>query len=517
MSKNEKTDTADKSLDRQAENKKTVAPKASRSKAEKLQNTAESKSKEATDKKAATAKETVTGKAEAKAKVEAVELPSETDEQDLAATEVEIQDLDEYENDPETENYLDDDKTIDEFEAAEDEEIDVDMFDDISDDAEDSIEEDIFDLSDDELDEDDLDIDDVPISDLDMSVLRPLITKGRANKKILKQDDVLDYLERIKFEEDRLDEIIEGLERAGIEVIDEKEEAERERDRNKKAEAFNDSMLVDDPVRMYLKEIGKVDLLTAEEERELAIRMEAGDEFAKQHLTEANLRLVVSIAKRYTGRGMQFLDLIQEGNLGLIKAVDKFDYTKGFKFSTYATWWIRQAITRAIADQARTIRIPVHMVETINKLIRIQRQLLQELGREPEIEEIANEMDITPEKVREIMKKSQEPVSLEKPIGEEEDSHLGDFIPDDDAPSPADQAAFTLLKEQLLEVLKGLTPREEKVLRLRFGLDDGRQRTLEEVGREFNVTRERIRQIEAKALRKMRHPSRSKKLREYLD
>ncbi|NLK02384.1 MAG: RNA polymerase sigma factor RpoD [Clostridiaceae bacterium] len=355
------------------------------------------------------------------------------------------------------------------------------------------------------------------MSDLDMSVLRPLITKGRANKKILKQDDVLDYLERIKFEEDRLDEIIEGLERAGIEIIDEKEEAERERDRNKKAEAFNDSMLVDDPVRMYLKEIGKVDLLTAEKERELAIRMEAGDEFAKQHLTEANLRLVVSIAKRYTGRGMQFLDLIQEGNLGLIKAVDKFDYTKGFKFSTYATWWIRQAITRAIADQARTIRIPVHMVETINKLIRIQRQLLQELGREPEIEEIANEMDITPEKVREIMKKSQEPVSLEKPIGEEEDSHLGDFIPDDDAPSPADQAAFTLLKEQLLEVLKGLTPREEKVLRLRFGLDDGRQRTLEEVGREFNVTRERIRQIEAKALRKMRHPSRSKKLREYLD
>ncbi|HZW97840.1 MAG TPA: RNA polymerase sigma factor RpoD [Bacillota bacterium] len=355
------------------------------------------------------------------------------------------------------------------------------------------------------------------MSDLDMAVLRPLITKGRANKKILKQDEVLDYLERIKFEEDRLDEIIEGLERAGIEVVDEKEEAERERDRNKKAEAFNDSMLVDDPVRMYLKEIGKVDLLTAEEERDLAIRMEAGDEDAKQHLTEANLRLVVSIAKRYTGRGMQFLDLIQEGNLGLIKAVDKFDYTKGFKFSTYATWWIRQAITRAIADQARTIRIPVHMVETINKLIRIQRQLLQELGREPEVEEIANEMEITPEKVREIMKKSQEPVSLEKPIGEEEDSHLGDFIPDDDAPSPADQAAFTLLKEQLLEVLKGLTPREEKVLRLRFGLDDGRQRTLEEVGREFNVTRERIRQIEAKALRKMRHPSRSKKLKEYLD
>ncbi len=424
---------------------------------------------------------------------------------------------------------LDLDKEIDEFEASDDEEIDVDMFDDIDDDDgeedDDVVDVDNYDDIDGDMngnDLDDIDLEDdidedIPMSDLDMAVLRPLITKGRANKKILKQDEVLDYLERIKFEEDRLDEIIEGLERAGIEVVDEKEEAERERDRNKKAEAFNDSMLVDDPVRMYLKEIGKVDLLTAEEERDLAIRMEAGDEDAKQHLTEANLRLVVSIAKRYTGRGMQFLDLIQEGNLGLIKAVDKFDYTKGFKFSTYATWWIRQAITRAIADQARTIRIPVHMVETINKLIRIQRQLLQELGREPEVEEIANEMEITPEKVREIMKKSQEPVSLEKPIGEEEDSHLGDFIPDDDAPSPADQAAFTLLKEQLLEVLKGLTPREEKVLRLRFGLDDGRQRTLEEVGREFNVTRERIRQIEAKALRKMRHPSRSKKLKEYLD
>jgi RNA polymerase primary sigma factor len=514
MSKNEKMDTANKSSDRQAENEETAVRKSSRGKTEKKQAATESKRKDTTEKKAVATKKTVKSKTEAKAKE--VELPLETDERSLAATEEVVQDLDEYEDNPEAEDFLDDDKTIDEFEAGEDEELDVDMFDDISDDTEDNIEEDIFDLSDDELD-DDLDIDDVPLSDLDMSVLRPLITKGRANKKTLKQDDVLDYLERIKFEEDRLDEIIDGLERAGIEVIDEKEEAEREHDRNKKAEAFNDSMLVDDPVRMYLKEIGKVDLLTAEEERELAIRMEAGDEFAKQHLTEANLRLVVSIAKRYTGRGMQFLDLIQEGNLGLIKAVDKFDYTKGFKFSTYATWWIRQAITRAIADQARTIRIPVHMVETINKLIRIQRQLLQELGREPEIEEIANEMDITPEKVREIMKKSQEPVSLEKPIGEEEDSHLGDFIPDDDAPSPADQAAFTLLKEQLLEVLKGLTAREEKVLRLRFGLDDGRQRTLEEVGREFNVTRERIRQIEAKALRKMRHPSRSKKLREYLD
>ncbi len=274
---------------------------------------------------------------------------------------------------------------------------------------------------------------------------------------------------------------------------------------------------VDDPVRMYLKEIGRVNLLTAEEEKELAAAMEEGDLEAKDHLIEANLRLVVSIAKRYVGRGMSFLDLIQEGNLGLLKAVEKFDYKKGFKFSTYATWWIRQAITRSIADQARTIRIPVHMVETINKLIRIQRQLVQELGRDPEVDELAKAMATTPEKIREIMKISQEPVSLEKPIGEEEDSHLGDFIPDDDASSPADQAAFTLLREQLLEELAGLTPREEQVLRLRFGLDDGRQRTLEEVGKEFDVTRERIRQIEAKALRKMRHPSRSRRLKEYLD
>ena len=274
---------------------------------------------------------------------------------------------------------------------------------------------------------------------------------------------------------------------------------------------------IDDPVRMYLKEIGKVPLLTAEEEVELALAMEKGDKEAKRRLAEANLRLVVSIAKRYVGRGMLFLDLIQEGNLGLIKAVEKFDYRKGFKFSTYATWWIRQAITRAIADQARTIRIPVHMVETINKLIRVSRQLLQELGRDPQPEEIAKEMNMSVEKVREIMKISQEPVSLETPIGEEEDSHLGDFIPDEDVPAPAEAAAFTLLKEQLLNVLVTLTPREEKVLRLRFGLDDGRARTLEEVGKEFNVTRERIRQIEAKALRKLRHPSRSKKLKDYLD
>ena len=274
---------------------------------------------------------------------------------------------------------------------------------------------------------------------------------------------------------------------------------------------------IDDPVRMYLKEIGKVPLLSAEEEIELAKRMEQGDVAAKKRLSEANLRLVVSIAKRYVGRGMLFLDLIQEGNLGLIKAVEKFDYRKGYKFSTYATWWIRQAITRAIADQARTIRIPVHMVETINKLIRVSRQLLQQYGREPQPEEIAAEMGISEDKVREIMKIAQEPVSLETPIGEEEDSHLGDFIPDDDAPAPAEAAARTLMKEQLLNALKTLTPREEMVLKLRFGLEDGRQRTLEEVGREFKVTRERIRQIEAKALRKLRHPSRSRKLKDSID
>ena len=281
--------------------------------------------------------------------------------------------------------------------------------------------------------------------------------------------------------------------------------------------ALSKSISVEDPVRMYLKEIGKVPLLTAEEEVELAKRMEAGDEYAKQKLCEANLRLVVSIAKKYMGRGMLFLDLIQEGNLGLIKAVDKFDYRKGYKFSTYATWWIRQAITRSIADQARTIRIPVHMVETINKLIRVSRQMLQEQGREPTPDEIAAEMGITTEKVREIMKIAQEPVSLETPIGEEEDSHLGDFIPDEDAPAPADAAAFTMLKEQLVDVLSTLTDREQKVLKLRYGLGDGRARTLEEVGKEFDVTRERIRQIEAKALRKLRHPTRSKKLKDYLE
>ena len=327
--------------------------------------------------------------------------------------------------------------------------------------------------------------------------------------------------------------IIETLETSGVEIttaqteepfdlldIDDAEEDLEELVDEVEAENFEDiekTMSIDDPVRMYLKEIGKVPLLSADEELELAKRMETGDEAAKQRLCEANLRLVVSIAKRYVGRGMQFLDLIQEGNLGLIKAVDKFDWRKGFKFSTYATWWIRQAITRSIADQARTIRIPVHMVETINKQIRVTRQLLQELGRDPSPEEIAKEMDMPVEKVREISKIAQEPVSLETPIGEEEDSHLGDFIPDEDVPSPADAAAFSMLKDQLNEVLATLTDREQEVLRLRFGLDDGRQRTLEEVGQQFNVTRERIRQIEAKALRKLRHPNRSRRLKDYLE
>lgn len=348
-------------------------------------------------------------------------------------------------------------------------------------------------------------------------LITELVNRAKASNNQLSYKDIMSAIESSDIDLEQAEKVFDKLESLGIEVkadnvVEEEVSVENDSDLSNV-----DGIGVDDPVRMYLKEIGKVPLLTADEEKELAMAMGAGDMSAKDMLCEANLRLVVSIAKRYVGRGMQFLDLIQEGNLGLIKAVDKFDYTKGFKFSTYATWWIRQAITRAIADQARTIRIPVHMVETINKLIRVQRQLIQELGREPEAEELANELGMTVEKVREIMKISQEPVSLEKPIGEEEDSHLGDFIPDDDAPSPADQAASNLLKEQLLEVLKGLTPREEKVLRLRFGLDDGRTRTLEEVGKEFNVTRERIRQIEAKALRKMRHPSRSKKLKDYLD
>jgi RNA polymerase primary sigma factor len=349
------------------------------------------------------------------------------------------------------------------------------------------------------------------------AILRDLANDGKS-KGVLTYKEVMDAFEKIAMPPEQIEKIYDTLEHMGIEVVPEIDDELDEVSADEDPElSIPEGVTVDDPVRMYLKEIGKVPLLTPEEEVELAKRMEAGEEEPKKRLAEANLRLVVSIAKRYVGRGMLFLDLIQEGNLGLIKAVEKFDYKKGFKFSTYATWWIRQAITRAIADQARTIRIPVHMVETINKLIRVSRQLLQELGREPLPEEIAKEMGMSEDKVREIMKISQEPVSLETPIGEEEDSHLGDFIPDDDAPAPAESAAFTLLKEQLIDVLDTLTPREEKVLRLRFGLDDGRARTLEEVGKEFNVTRERIRQIEAKALRKLRHPSRSKKLKDYLD
>jgi len=362
-------------------------------------------------------------------------------------------------------------------------------------------------------------------------LVKDLILKGK-RKGVLSYSEVADSLQGLELGVDQMDEIYEALADAGIDVAgDRAEETAVEDEPASIAEetetpledeveidlSVPEGIAIDDPVRMYLKEIGRVPLLSAEEEINLAQRIEQGDEDAKRRLAEANLRLVVSIAKRYVGRGMLFLDLIQEGNLGLIKAVEKFDFRKGFKFSTYATWWIRQAITRAIADQARTIRIPVHMVETINKLIRVTRQLVQELGREPLPEEIADEMEISVERVREIQKISQEPVSLETPIGEEEDSHLGDFIEDQDAPAPAEAASFRLLKEQLEEVLETLTPREEKVLRLRFGLDDGRARTLEEVGHVFGVTRERIRQIEAKALRKLRHPSRSKKLKDYLD
>jgi len=361
--------------------------------------------------------------------------------------------------------------------------------------------------------------------------LRELIEKGKKTGK-LSSKEMMDVLEEISLGPDQLDKFYDTLENLGIETtgedylvaledeaspdVEEIKELELAEEEIVDPETLVDTFSTDDPVRMYLKEIGKVALLTADEEIELATRMSEGDEEARKRMAEANLRLVVSIAKRYVGRGMMFLDLIQEGNLGLIKAVEKFDYTKGYKFSTYATWWIRQAITRAIADQARTIRIPVHMVETINKVIRISRQLLQELGHDPSPEEIADEMNIPVEKVRDILKIAQEPVSLETPIGEEEDSHLGDFIPDEDASEPSEAASFTLLKEQLIGVLGTLTPREAKVLRLRFGIEDGRTRTLEEVGKEFNVTRERIRQIEAKALRKLRHPSRSKKLRDFL-
>ena len=347
-----------------------------------------------------------------------------------------------------------------------------------------------------------------------MQIVKKLIEKGKKTGT-LTYKEIMDELEEIDLSPEQIEKIYEVLESMGIDVIGDMQEMELQEEELDLS--IPEGIAIDDPVRMYLKEIGKVPLLSSDDEIELAKKIEEGNQAAKKKLAEANLRLVVSIAKRYVGRGMLFLDLIQEGNLGLIKAVEKFDYRKGYKFSTYATWWIRQAITRAIADQARTIRIPVHMVETINKLIRVSRQLLQELGREPQPEEVAKIMEMPVDKVREIMKIAQEPVSLETPIGEEEDSHLGDFIPDDDAPAPAEAAAFTMLKEQLINVLDTLTPREEKVLRLRFGLDDGRARTLEEVGKEFNVTRERIRQIEAKALRKLRHPSRSKKLKDYLD
>ncbi len=355
--------------------------------------------------------------------------------------------------------------------------------------------------------------------------LQELLELAKKRRNVLEYKEVSDKFKEMSLNSGQYDKILEFLEANNIDVLRTDDEPDDDilLDEEDEVEVENidltvpDGISIEDPVRMYLKEIGKVPLLTADEEIELAKRMELGDSEAKKKLAEANLRLVVSIAKRYVGRGMLFLDLIQEGNLGLIKAVEKFDYRKGYKFSTYATWWIRQAITRAIADQARTIRIPVHMVETINKLIRVSRQLLQELGREPTPEEIAEEMEIPVERVREILKISQEPVSLETPIGEEEDSHLGDFIQDDNVPVPADAATFTLLKEQLEEVLGTLTDREQKVLILRFGLEDGRSRTLEEVGREFNVTRERIRQIEAKALRKLRHPSRSRKLKDYLE
>ncbi len=354
--------------------------------------------------------------------------------------------------------------------------------------------------------------------------LNELLELAKKKKNMLEYQEISDYFKDMSLGAEQFEEILEFMEAHNIDVLrisDDDDDILLDDDDEVEVEQIDlsvpDGVSIEDPVRMYLKEIGKVPLLSAEEEIELAKRMELGDMDAKKRLAEANLRLVVSIAKRYVGRGMLFLDLIQEGNLGLIKAVEKFDYRKGYKFSTYATWWIRQAITRAIADQARTIRIPVHMVETINKLIRVSRQLLQELGREPTPEEIAVEMNMPVERVREILKISQEPVSLETPIGEEEDSHLGDFIQDDNVPVPADAAAFTLLKEQLGEVLGTLTEREKKVLTLRFGLEDGRARTLEEVGREFNVTRERIRQIEAKALRKLRHPSRSRKLKDYLE
>ena len=357
------------------------------------------------------------------------------------------------------------------------------------------------------------------------SIAKELIELGKQKGQITNQD-ILDAIGEQDIDPEKLEKLYEMIEAQGIEIVEDFEDLKIDdiditiddnKDEDNPTPSGEQNVTNDDPVKVYLKEIGRVPLLTSEEEVDLAIRISNGDVAAKQRLSEANLRLVVSIAKRYLGRGMQFLDLIQEGNLGLIKAVEKFDYTKGFKFSTYATWWIRQAITRAIADQARTIRIPVHMVETINKVKKVQSQLLHQNGHEPSPDEIAEEIDMPVDKVREIMRVAQEPVSLETPIGEEEDSHLGDFIPDNDAPAPADAASHTMLREQLADVLSTLTPREAKVLKLRFGLEDGRSRTLEEVGKEFNVTRERIRQIEAKALRKLRHPSRSRKLKDYLD
>ena len=357
------------------------------------------------------------------------------------------------------------------------------------------------------------------------TVIRELIEQAKA-KGQLSTKEILDAIGELDFEPEQIEKFYDTLEAQGVEIVEDFADVplddielvtESSTEENLESSLSTEGIAIDDPVKVYLKEIGRVPLLSPEEEIDLAIRIKEGDESAKKRLSEANLRLVVSIAKRYLGRGMQFLDLIQEGNLGLIKAVEKFDYTKGFKFSTYATWWIRQAITRAIADQARTIRIPVHMVETINKVKKVSSQLLHTNGHEPSAEDISAELDMPVDKVREIMRVAQEPVSLETPIGEEEDSHLGDFIPDDDAPAPQDAASHTLLKEQLADVLDTLTPREEKVLSLRFGLEDGRSRTLEEVGKEFNVTRERIRQIEAKALRKLRHPSRSKKLKDFLD
>ena len=349
-------------------------------------------------------------------------------------------------------------------------------------------------------------------------VLKELLESGK-QKGRLTTKEISDALEELDYDVEQVDKLYDTFEAYNIEIVEDDGGESIAPASNEELESVlnTDGISIDDPVKVYLKEIGRVPLLSAEEEVELAIKMSQGDVAAKKRLSAANLRLVVSIAKRYVGRGMQFLDLIQEGNLGLIKAVEKFDHTKGFKFSTYATWWIRQAITRAIADQARTIRIPVHMVETINKVKKVNSQLLHENGHEPTNEQIAEKLEMPVEKVREIMRVAQEPVSLETPIGEEEDSHLGDFIPDEDAPAPSDVASHTMLKEQLAEVLSTLTPREEKVLRLRFGLEDGRSRTLEEVGKEFNVTRERIRQIEAKALRKLRHPSRSKKLKDFLE